>query len=317
VAGGISFIVISGTNFMPFAYTNTLLEEILPIKLSSSNCFKENVIVSLAPDFAGSYKEDFAYNEAITDLWQNVSPVSWCVFCEAASNADVILNANSGASDVSWQNSTIPLLVYGKKGNGDVFFMGFDESWKLNYLPGTKYYGKFWKKMIAQNVPTDVDDSLKNDAVRSSVDKRIYIEADQNSTNMSVRMLDKKQNILFSSVFSNFGGVSIPVADGMDYCRIEIYGIGMGGKSTSYAMGTNKASAYCNAAFVLAEKGIIPLSIEHTYLLPDLIAFSEKHNLFSIRIVSLWNNWLTLFVVFALIFSEWLVRGRFFIEEEK
>ncbi len=296
---GLLGVIISGTNFMPVAYTNTLLAELLPIL--PLDVIRENMTIRASKEL----ENQTPFFEGIfMDFWQNVRPITWCLMGQLRRDADVILYA---VTNNLYTDSGIPLLIHRKVGKGKVFFFGFDEMWKMNYSPGPKYYRKFWERIIYDQTSPIDDGNFRLEEPDEKVDATISIEAEGCGSEMILKMVDGQSNILFNNSFSNFYGrqrISIPFTNDLDYFKIEISGIS---EKRDVPIST---SSYVSRALLYAEDNIISVELDDIDMLPYLRSFSGKYNLIVPKVILLWDHWFILLMILMLISMAWLKNER-------
>ncbi len=149
VFGG-GLVVISGPRFGPGELAGTPLEEMLPVlvergsKLRDSSEFR----LTLTPQ-AEQYPfmklgDDDAENRRAWDL---LGRMPWYQPVRGTHEQAEVLAAHP--SDTCLDGKTPqPLVAVRKYGNGEVVYLGFNETWRLRRIYGEQYYRQFWSQLI-------------------------------------------------------------------------------------------------------------------------------------------------------------------------
>ncbi len=149
VFGG-GLVVISGPRFGPGELAGTPLEEMLPVLVERGSKLRDNgeFRLTLTPQ-AEQYPfmrlgDDDAENRRAWDL---LGRLPWYQPVRGTHEQAEILAAHP--SDTCLDGKTPqPLIAIRKYGNGEVVYLGFNETWRLRRMYGERYYRQFWSQLI-------------------------------------------------------------------------------------------------------------------------------------------------------------------------
>ncbi len=207
---GGSLVVISGQNFMPHAYRNSPLADLLPVKLTGPefptakspepSCFlrtttegQAHVILQQSDGRPASALQQFPELS-----WRHPD-------CEARVGATVLAYAsqqpNNDARKIADEiklaegppkeaQRNAALMVWHRFGAGKVLQMNFDESWRLRYGIGDRLHHQFWGQIIRWSVNERL--STGTDLVRMGTDRTLYHSGDP--IIVQARLLDDQRN---------------------------------------------------------------------------------------------------------------------------
>ncbi len=182
---GGTLVVIAGPSYMPHAYEETLLAEVLPVSFEPST---QAVFQAPEPQYrlamTPAGREDVILRQKVDpaenrEVWNALPPLYWRhPIKEAKPGATVLAYAvppdapdyvpqprPAGADAPAPAPSEDPadaetlakrrrferthaLLVRQAGGLGQVLFLGFDRTWRLRYRVGDTYHHKFWGQVL-------------------------------------------------------------------------------------------------------------------------------------------------------------------------
>ncbi len=217
---GGSLVVVAGRNAMPHAYRNSLLADLLPVKLTGPSF--QTAMSPEAGCFLSTTKEglshvilqqaDGHHASALEELPQ----LSWRhPDCQARVGATVLAYASDRrTSDGQQDAAAIPnaappaasdridlpedeqrkraLMLWHRFGAGKVLQMNFDESWRLRYGIGDRLHHQFWGQIIRWSVSERL--SSGTDLVRMGTDRTLYPAGDP--IVVQARLLDEHRNAI-------------------------------------------------------------------------------------------------------------------------
>jgi hypothetical protein len=228
-----------------------------------------------------------------------------------------------------------PIIATRRYGKGEVIYIGFNEMWRLRPLYGEKYYRQFWGQMIYRlglgralgnqkrfQVDTDRPVYQAGDKVRLSIEAY-----DKDFQPLSVDKLEARL------ITDPSGGedsttteITVPLArDGVVFeTDVPIYAAGQHRLLVRDPITREETEVNFSVAPLAAEKrnAVRDVALQRTlasqtggraYELQDLSQLINDVNVPLVRQTKelrfpLWNTWLILLLVLALMLGEWLTR---------
>ncbi|MFN9718295.1 MAG: hypothetical protein ACK58L_06355, partial [Planctomycetota bacterium] len=203
---GGSLVVIAGQNFMPHAYRNSPLADLLPVKLTGPeletakspepSCFlrtttegQAHVILQQSDGRPASALQQFPELS-----WRHPD-------CEARVGATVLAYASQRPKNDAMDNAPAEeppqetqrraaLMAWHRFGAGKVLQLNFDESWRLRYGIGDRLHHQFWGQIIRWSVSERL--STGTDLVRMGTDRTLYHSGEP--IIVQARLLDDQRN---------------------------------------------------------------------------------------------------------------------------
>jgi len=149
--GGLVFL--AGSNYNPLAYKGTPLQSLLPVQIDQipeNGEARYDDPVPLFLTFEGSRSPllrldpDAALSERI---WREFPGVRWTANTGPAKpSARVLLEDPTPAKVANGESQ--PVLAHMSVGRGQVFYFGFDETWRWRSRIGEKHYLKIWGQVF-------------------------------------------------------------------------------------------------------------------------------------------------------------------------
>ena len=150
-AGG-ALTVIAGKRFMPSAYGQTELQQLLPVELagasiaSSAEPAVRPIKLALTPEGRESVMLRLGDSPEESEArWDLLPPVYWAARVERAKPAASVLLTRPDASTGSRE---APVLALHRYGAGEVLFLGTDNLWRFRRNVGDRYHTILWGQMI-------------------------------------------------------------------------------------------------------------------------------------------------------------------------
>ena len=172
--GGLVFH--AGPNFNPSRYGGTVLGDLLPVSLprtlaNSEERYPEPVPLLLTPEGRRSGLLRLDPNPTVSEgLWRGFPGVRWTARTGPAKPAaEVLLVDPTDARKV--EGKAQPVLVRMPVGRGQVFYFGFDETWRWRSRVGERDYLKIWGQVFLKlgvERLTGASDLVQLNTVRSS-----------------------------------------------------------------------------------------------------------------------------------------------------
>lgn len=151
--GGLIFQ--AGTNYNPHAFGGTPLELLLPVTIDpalNDTVSRVREPTPLALTFDGYRSPLLRLDPVSTEnqrIWQNFPAVRWTAQTGPAKpGAKVLLVGPTVAKEVDGEPQ--PVMAHMPVGRGQVFYFGFDETWRWRSRVGEKHYLKVWGQVFLQ-----------------------------------------------------------------------------------------------------------------------------------------------------------------------
>lgn len=149
---GGGLVVLSGPRFGPGQLAETPLEKLLPVKVDPRGRARDRrpFTLRLTPEAAqydfmqlGTKPDDAEHRRA----WENLGPLPW--YCPVEKLRPLATALAVHPTDTCVDGTTPqPVIAVGRYGQGEVIYVGFNETWRLRRKHGELYYRKFWGQMI-------------------------------------------------------------------------------------------------------------------------------------------------------------------------
>jgi hypothetical protein len=151
---GGGLLLIAGNQFMPYAYRDTPLADVLPVDPPAErpedrdrpDGFRLQLtpVGRMHPLFR--FVPDEADNQAI---WDRLTPLYWSAGpCRPKPAAEVLAVRAGAAKYASGGNDAEPLAVQHFAGAGRAMYFGFDESWRWRLREDGTRYNQFWLQAV-------------------------------------------------------------------------------------------------------------------------------------------------------------------------
>jgi hypothetical protein len=172
--GGLVFH--AGPDFNPNGYAGTALEDLLPVTLgavvnNAQGRYENPVTLLLTPEGRRSPLLRLDPNTAVSEaLWRGFSGVRWTAQTGAAKPAAEVLLIDPSESKKR-NGRAQPVLARMSVGRGQVFYFGFDETWRWRSQVGERDYLKIWGQVFLKlgvERLTGASDLVQLNTVRSS-----------------------------------------------------------------------------------------------------------------------------------------------------
>ena len=161
---GGGLLVISGSQYTPQKYKDTLLSHVLPIEPTDSpaqnKTLKDGYRLNLYKE--GKSHPIFRFTPTDVDnqkIWQDMPPMYWTSRgYRLKDNAGAVLAVHPKIVDpvraAKGKDSQWPLVVFQFVGRGRSLFFGFDETWRWRFRENEFRYNEFWiqtMRFLARN----------------------------------------------------------------------------------------------------------------------------------------------------------------------
>ncbi|HUY35933.1 MAG TPA: hypothetical protein VMV69_24550 [Pirellulales bacterium] len=146
---GGGLVVVAGPRFGPGQLAGTPLAELLPVtadpgaRVHDDRPFELRLTPKAAQTDFMRLGDDDAEN---AKAWRNLGPLNWYQGVTRVLPGTVLAEH---PNDVCADGRTPqPLIAVRHYGNGEVVYLGFNETWRLRRKFGERYYRQFWGQMI-------------------------------------------------------------------------------------------------------------------------------------------------------------------------
>lgn len=146
-----ALIVVAGERHMPWKFTDTVLEEMLPVQITAGPPPGTRSGVPLKITSRGleegSYLDLGRGRSGNRHSWGEIPPLHWYAgTVRAKPFAEVLAVAAAGDERREEGPPLIAACTYGR--GGKVVFVGTDELWRMRYRPGPSAYERAWLQMV-------------------------------------------------------------------------------------------------------------------------------------------------------------------------
>jgi len=333
-------VCLAGPRGMPRAFSLGTLANILPVRVSlASGREGEPVTVSLTPKGAEhpimQILNDPGYNQK---LWPLLPPLQWIAdFVVAKPGASVLLTAQNPAKT--------PIVALQRYGAGRVFWMGTEESWRWRDRLGERVHQTFWLQVMRwglagrlrgkdPRLQLGLDRYLMTSTETAEVKARV---ATANGEEVREPPIVKIERIAENGEVVPDSGKSfemLPMPQAPSIWRLSLSGLdegwwritasdpaaGLGDLTESRdlivrnqngAEGIDLSGDYAGLSRMAAAGGLHATTMDQADTLVKEFASKLKPRTQERReTVRLWNSYLTLIVIVALLSTEWVLRKR-------
>jgi hypothetical protein len=338
---GGGLVIVSGPRFGPAQLASTPLAEMLPVVVDpdAKRQDRAEFAMRLAP---AAHQTDFMQlgnDEAENDkAWKNLGNLGW--YQPVARNHLLATVLAEHPTDKCADGKTPqPLISIRRYGRGEVIYLAFDETWRLRKRYGETYYRQFWGQMIHRLGLSHALGSQKRFVIRTD---RPQYQVDDKVT-LTVEAYDSEFNPLAEEKLPDrklTGLVQLPVRPGekAEPIRISLSQLREGvfearlpvsqagehivrvkDPITSDTVEVNfqvnnlsleRRSAARNVALqneIAQTSGGAAYDLETASRLPDEVHAQSAPET-SIKVLSLWDNWLGFGLLVGLLVLEWFFR---------
>jgi len=339
---GGGLVVMAGPRFGPGQLAQTLLGDLLPVKVDPNGRVRHREPFRLRRTADADQYDFMRLGRSAREndkAWGNLGPLSWYQPVERLRPLATALAEHPTDACVDGKTRQ-PLVAAGNYGRGEVVYLGFNETWRLRRRFGEQYYRQLWGQLIHRLALRHALGTQKRFVVRT--DRRRYqgddqvlltveaydaefqrlTEQDVPGRKLSAELILPGNGLLGAS---NVRPLSIPqLRDGVFEARIPVFAAGEHRVRVKDPIGEEDAEITFQVARVSVErqravrnvalqKAIADATGGRSYdlatvsRLPDEIEHVAQTET-SIRVIPLWNTWLSFACVVLLMLGEWLGR---------
>lgn len=333
---GASLLVLCGAEHTPTAYSNTAVENLLPVHFDADSDWEKipgAVYPVLTPDGVSSMvmtlEDDRETNERI---WSRMAPLDHVPpLLSPKLGATVLV----GLSDTGARAEAYPLIAWQRYGTGKCMSIATDRLWRLRFKTGDKYHWRVWSQCIQFMTLSRLLGEHK--PIRLETDRSVYPAGDQ--VRLYAHVLDEDfqpvQKPRFDVDVSGLGDSAVELTIGLRPVRAEpgMYeGYFSPPEAGRYRVDSNLDDRRLSNSLEFQVTGIEKelletgmhieylqriaklsggrlLSMSQLPMLPGLLDTEPVTT--TVRVEHpLWNNWLVALLFVGLAGMEWLVRRR-------
>jgi len=337
---GGGLVVIAGPRFGPGALSQTKIADMLPVVVDPAGRIRQGDFTAQFTPKTSQYgfmqlgrADDEAENRK---AWANLGRLPWYQpVLRVDPRADVLA---VHPVDKCVDNETPqPLIAVRKYGKGEVVYLGFNETWRLRKKYGEKYYRQFWGQMInrlglGRALGAQKRFQVSTDRKTYEAGDKVRVTVEAYNENFQKLETDKLEARLVTEGEAGSGNAApvstdliIPLRDSSFYeANLPVYSAGKHRLLVRDPVTREEFEVNFKVAPVTLERRS---AVRDYRLQQDLAATTggksyELHQIAALAadlkaqpIVELttvkkdlWNQWLILILVLALLLGEWTVR---------
>lgn len=338
---GGGLVVIAGPRFGPGQLADTELADMLPVVLDREARLEDQKEFSLQLTAAAEQIDFMQLGDGPGEnakAWNHLGPLPWYQPVARLHPLGTAL-AEHPADKCSDGRTPQPLVALRRYGKGEVVYLGFNQTWRLRRLYGEKFYRQFWGQMIHRLGLSHALGSQKRfvartDRQRYQVDEKATLTAEVYDANFEPlsadQLADRKitgelippdrpggdatpRPITLAQLREGVFETRLPLGEGGDYrARIKdpITGDSTELHFSVTGLSAERRSAVRNVALqnqLAAETGGRAYDLTTAGRLTADIRFQPRPETL-VRVLTLWNTWLSFGLVVAALLLEWSFR---------
>jgi len=196
---GGTLVLIAGAQYLPYAYRDTPLEELLPVILDPRDPDPVKLRHRFAdglrflPTPAGARTSLLALHADPREsaaIWKVLMPLRFAIPVRQPKPGATVLAEGTPLNKARGESQKIPLLVTQRYGMGQVLFVATDETWRWRYKVGERYHGRFWGQVVGW-ATGDEAAAGKEALGRARTDRNGYVEGETVTVEARVRKDDR------------------------------------------------------------------------------------------------------------------------------
>lgn len=337
-------VVIAGPRFGVGQLADTPLGALLPVKVDPRAKINDRqpFRLQISPRaFTVDFMRLGGENEAESrKAWDNLGELPWYQPVERPHPLATVLAEHPSHTCVDGKTRQ-PIIAIHTVGNGEVVYVGLNETWRLRRMYGEKYYRQFWGQMIhrlglSHELGGQKRFVVRTDRQRYQADEEVVLSVEAYDADYQpLKEADLPGRKLAGELIlpvegSGSGGAAQPLAltmvrDGLYEARFPVYA---GGEYRARvhdpitdkpvdtvfqvaAVSVERQSAVRNVALQDAlarlEAGGKSYDLASAVRLADELRLEAKTET-TVEVIPLWNTWLLFVAVVGALLGEWLLR---------
>jgi hypothetical protein len=180
---GGSFVMIAGKKFSPHAYRRTILDRMLPVEFDAPTVTAGEVMsdkpIKLELTAAGRANLMMRFSdreEESAAIWKELPPVYWVARVSRAKPAAEVLLVDPDPGKES-RFGKMPVVAMQQYGQGQVMYVGTDNTWRWRKNVGDLYYTALWGQVAQRMAMLHVLGGSKR--TRLPTDRKTYVTGER------------------------------------------------------------------------------------------------------------------------------------------
>ncbi len=338
---GGGLVIVSGPRFGPGQLAGTPLAEMLPVVVDAGAKPRDAkpFVLQLTPDAATiDFMQLGASERENAQAWHNLGPLPWYQPVSRLHPLGTALAVHPVDKCVDGTTRE-PIIAIRKYGRGEVIYFGFNETWRLRRKYGEVFYRQLWGQMIHRLGLSHALGSQKRFVVRTDrqqyqPDDKVLVSVEAYNANYEPLAADDLPDHALSAELTTPGGTaegkrtqafSIPLfREGAFETRLSAVVPGEHRITVTDPVTHETSQVFFQVANVSVERRS---AVRNTALAREMALatggqtydLTNVSNLVedfqpkpkpesSIKVISLWDNWLAFGLVILLMLGEWLAR---------
>jgi uncharacterized membrane protein len=180
---GGSFIMLAGKKFSPHAYRRTILDRMLPVEFDTAPVTAGEPVadkpIKLELTAAGRANLMMRLSDREEEsqaIWKQLPPVYWVARVSRPKPAAEVLLVDPDPGKES-RFGKMPVVAMQQYGQGQVMYVGTDNTWRWRKNVGDLYYTALWGQMVQRMAMLHVLGGSKR--TRLSTDRKSYVTGER------------------------------------------------------------------------------------------------------------------------------------------
>ncbi|HUG18933.1 MAG TPA: hypothetical protein VMM56_08130 [Planctomycetaceae bacterium] len=329
---GKSLILIAGPRYNPQAYGATPLGDLLPVILDREEFLWPRRWTSEGfhphPTIAGlqgtpAFQWGISGPE-LSQLWENLPP--WYRMYPWPRLKSGAISWLSVSFPHETERPDLPLIAEQRFGSGKVLFHASDELWRLRFLVGDRYYGKYWLQTFRYLTRTPSNER----GIELTTDRRMYRQGEPVNVRLRIpRPQETTQARVTITGTRSFEQQLAPSPDHPELFLGALESLPLGNYRVEYllpgdAVRVSREFRINSARREMTDRNLNRkeleqaakdsggqyFSIAEAEQIPRLLPPGQKILLESLNPLPLWNRWELFVLILTLLTVEWILRKR-------
>lgn len=338
---GGGLVILSGPRFGPSQLAATPLADMLPVVVEPGSRLRDDrsFTLTLTPEASlFDFMQLGADERENTRAWNNLGPLPWYQPVSRLHPQGTALAVHPTDTCVDGKTRQ-PVVAIRQFGRGQVIYLGFNETWRLRRRFGEMYYRQLWGQMIHRLGLSHALGSQKRFVVRTDrqqyqPDEKALLTVEAYDANYEpLSEVDLPQRTLSAELYfpgsagerAGSQALAIPqFREGVFEVRIPVSTAGEHRVAVKDPVSGETADVFFHVTDVSVERRnpVRNVALEREIAQAtrgrnyDLTTIGDFATDFQppakpesiVRMIPLWNTWLTFVLVVTLLFGEWLIR---------